>query len=581
MSPAQALRLLGLKPADDTTAIRRAYAAKLKAMDVDADPAGYAALRNARDSALRAAKARAKAAPELALDGQDAAGPEEDDALPRPWPYGAPSRPDLSRPDLPLLRPSDYPRAPVEAAKGLPATDLFLPAFPPAVERCFTGPPVLARTAELPPGAVSNARPDPALHALLHANTDESLGAAGLERANGWLREILAEAARAELNRHSRIEWWVADTLAATWPRSAPLLPPAAAAFGWESERGQLSERPAIAWLNARLRGFRFQTKVVEPGHRLHKAWAELHRPGRVTAMQRLRVKKGEVSELLRGVREHFPELEEHFDPQRVASWDAILYSGSEGSKGKYRIAWFAGILLIQAVRFLDPSKSNPEPPEGVFGPPAAVATADPDYDRIRDEAIIAAFGPGKTVTWLRESQATLSASFESRIRSARASGASADAAIATAVEFVNRTAFLVARQAKGDVQSDAMAIHLAYADAAAAAGPVPCMEVLRSHEIGAITVPASIHKRENALAAKLIEEGKLVPPNDIGATHARVPGALIGQVIATTGLSQKDVAAGLQETASPATNCKVKRALLRSTLKWQGPERTAIFRTV
>jgi len=359
--------------------------------------------------------------------------------------------------------------------------------------------------------------------------------------------------------------------------RSSLLLPPLA----WESERGQLSERTAIAWLNARLRGFRFQTDVVEPQHGLHKAWTELHRPGPVTAMQRLRIKKREVSELLRGVREHFPELEEHFDPQRVASWDAILYSGSGGSAWKYRGAWFALILLIQAARLLIPSGSTPDKPERLFAAPAALATADPDHDHIRDAAIVAAFGPAKTIAWLREGQASLAASFESRIRSVRARGASSEETIAAAVEFVNRTAFLVARLDKGDIQAEAMAVHLAYADAAALMGAAQCMDVLQYHEIHTITVPAAIRKRERALAAQLVDEGKLVPPLERGALQARVPGALVERVIASTGLGERDVAAGLQESASPATNCKVKRALLRSTLKWQGPERTAIFRTV
>lgn len=43
---------LDIDPTTDRSAIRKAYAARLKAMDVDADPAGFAALRAARDAAL-------------------------------------------------------------------------------------------------------------------------------------------------------------------------------------------------------------------------------------------------------------------------------------------------------------------------------------------------------------------------------------------------------------------------------------------------------------------------------------------------------------------------------------------------
>ncbi len=45
-------RTLGIEPTTDRSAIRRAYATRLRAMDVDADPAGFARLRDARDAAL-------------------------------------------------------------------------------------------------------------------------------------------------------------------------------------------------------------------------------------------------------------------------------------------------------------------------------------------------------------------------------------------------------------------------------------------------------------------------------------------------------------------------------------------------
>ena len=56
MTPAAALKRLGLAKGADVAAIRKAYAALFKAMDPDADPEGYARLRQARDVALRAAK---------------------------------------------------------------------------------------------------------------------------------------------------------------------------------------------------------------------------------------------------------------------------------------------------------------------------------------------------------------------------------------------------------------------------------------------------------------------------------------------------------------------------------------------
>ena len=58
-------RRLGIEPTADQGVIRRAYADALRAMDVDADVAGFAALRDARDTALAWARQQPKdAAPE-------------------------------------------------------------------------------------------------------------------------------------------------------------------------------------------------------------------------------------------------------------------------------------------------------------------------------------------------------------------------------------------------------------------------------------------------------------------------------------------------------------------------------------
>lgn len=44
--------LLGLEPGADRSAIRRAYADRLRAMDPEADPLAFQRLRDARDAAL-------------------------------------------------------------------------------------------------------------------------------------------------------------------------------------------------------------------------------------------------------------------------------------------------------------------------------------------------------------------------------------------------------------------------------------------------------------------------------------------------------------------------------------------------
>ena len=58
---------LGIAPTDDAAAIRRAYAARLKAVRPDADPQGFARLRNAYERALTKAETPVPVAPSTRL----------------------------------------------------------------------------------------------------------------------------------------------------------------------------------------------------------------------------------------------------------------------------------------------------------------------------------------------------------------------------------------------------------------------------------------------------------------------------------------------------------------------------------
>ncbi len=68
MTPSQAWNVLKIAKTPEVAAIRRAYAERLKAMDIDRDVDGYARLREARDAALRWARMQAKPAADEDFD---------------------------------------------------------------------------------------------------------------------------------------------------------------------------------------------------------------------------------------------------------------------------------------------------------------------------------------------------------------------------------------------------------------------------------------------------------------------------------------------------------------------------------
>lgn len=580
MTPSSALRTLGLPVGAEAGAIRKAYADRLRSLDVDADPDAYARLRQARDAALRAAKfAAAKLeAPvqELEPDEQHLLDTEGEPA--GQWAYAAPH--------LAIKAPLAGERviagqSPVaEPAVSTDPSVLHAPATLASSVAALAGPPVLALPAEADVTALRY--PDRELVRVLH--TDEDPGPAMTDaeeaRARRCLKMVLVDAAQADLSRHRQIEDWLSDLLAAMWPRSSPLLEATADAFGWENERGQLRERHSIGWLNARLRGIRFQDNVAEPDHPLHKAWVELRRPGWSSWLDRRRVRRTQIDQLLSGVRKHFPEVESHFDPQRVSSWEGGSSSPSANSGGFSFPYAIIAVLVFQIIRIGSQSwDSKPANPDGGYKLPVESASVDPDYDRILAAAVEEAFGKGSTIAWLREKQASLATTFEARLRASRSSGADESKAIEDAVALVRRLVYLDGRLAKGPVLVDAMRIHLGHMTAASKAGPDACLRYLASAQIGSEQLPADVRKQERQLAAQMVEQGALVDPRIDSSGNAAVPGELVGQVIEATGLPQDRVHLALQKKGTPAEQCAVTRALLRATLDWSGKGQTEILR--
>lgn len=686
---------LGIEPTTDQGAIRRAYADALRAMDVDADVAGFAALRDARDTVLAWARRQAAVDAEAQVTESAAAPADEPAFVPGTWPHAAP-RLDLPRSadGADVVAGEDHGR---DALVPAPA---FNPAQGPADAQFVMAQPTLG-PAQLPAGeqpveaaAVAAARrdgprADHALHALLlegpgtefglaeaeriragalidelvaqadaggvdlWARTEEWLAETlarawprsaplldGVARTFGWadrpattgdspavafliprlgtrplvrttrraedalftlllpeaggaspmteaqeaqalqeLAAVLEEARQAQVERSEEIETWLADLLVEAWPRSAPLLEPAAATFGWENERGTLHERPAVAYLNARLRGLRFADKVQDKSHPLHKAWRELTREG---TRKSLFAPRRQVRQLLDGVRANFPELEQHFNPTLVAAWEG----GNGGGLGR-NFGWMA-ILLIGLVRMViaiadyghDHPASAPQAPYETSVPAAPGQAPDTPFDPARDpvlaDTVHRLFGADLSYADLARRNPNLAQTLQANRRMT----ADAEQLARKAQTALNMRFFLAHLNAKSPRLDDLARWRLDQMAAARADGPDTCLSVAGGGDLPpGRTLPEAALARQQKLARAMLAAGELDAGRPQGTSRSyAIPGPMVDRVIALSQLPEARVRAAFHNQGSAADQCAVRIALIKAALAWQGTDRVAIL---
>lgn len=565
--------ILGIGATADAAAIRKAYAARLKAMDVDGDVEGFARLRQARDHALRLARNMAAAAhdPEEPEDGSDEPefGPSPE-APPR-WIYAAPElRGEWSGANL-TARPSepDQPAmlermawAAAAAREGVSGAGIPLTTIDPFTAPFLRGNHAADEALGLRPGE----SPAERLAILLDpesAEAAEPLSEAEARQALRALRNILDDAAQAQITRAQQIEDWLAEVLARGWPRSAPLLEDANAAFGWEREWAAHDARPGVAFLGARLRGYRFQQNVLRPGHRYHKAWNELVRPGEAGPLRMVRgPSQGDVEGLLRGIRNNFPELETHFAPERVASWER----GNPLAPG---LLVLLGLVVLGVVLMLAAG-------------PSGKTSLEHDTWNAMQAAVPEAFGEGHDSSWLWDKQPELAGLLNAQARNLLENGQDQDAVVRKAVEIVRGRSFLNGRElSDGDLDA-AMRLRLSQLNAARLQSDAACIHVRNTGVLdGTIPVADDLRERERAFATRLAEAGKLGKPQDHGERSALVPAGLIDQVVHATRLKRDVVKQAMSGKGDDAAGCAVTIALLDRTLAWNGENRREILMTL
>jgi len=288
---------LGIAKTDDETAIRRAYSARLKAIDEEVDRDAFLRLRAAYEQARRqaAAAVRPVAAPEE---------PPEADIDSRA--EGGEERPEPAGPAL--VEPSDGPpRATLEAEAG-------------ALERLLYG---------------EDSRE--AIFPEVRAITERMLAHPDLEL----------------IDRRTAVETWLAHTILRAVPRSNAMLDLAIVRFGWAEASQQWNCPPLVRAVLDRYRDAQiFDRTVRTPGATYYAPYrALLAAPN----PKRLRWRPGLVSEVetfLTAIDTRFPSLRTEFKAEDVAAWREHIRKAHETLLGRARLQARRGSAAVgRAVR--------------------------------------------------------------------------------------------------------------------------------------------------------------------------------------------------------------------------------------
>jgi hypothetical protein len=321
--------MLGLDRTDDVGEIRRAYARRLKATDVDADPAAFDALRQALERALAdAARLAGGQAPSPvpaferqaqapAIFFRRARTGKADPPAPAPKPPAVAEK----EPEVADIAPEVGDEAP--EVKDEPAPEA---ADAPAVEDRNARFVALNRLLFAGEGALP---PDPA-----------ALAAA--------VRAIVDHTDMDRVDHGAEVESWLAEALYHSIPRSDPVIPMAVAHFGWEAELGAARRRQLIALVAQRAEDLACIARLRKVEHRWHDAFVELSRPssGQIGFGDRVRFKP-EVAQLLNGLRIHYPDVERQLDAEQVTRWDRdIGRAGHIYLDRSDRISWYGWLAV-------------------------------------------------------------------------------------------------------------------------------------------------------------------------------------------------------------------------------------------
>lgn len=290
-------RTLGISATHDQTAIRRAYAARLRVTNPEDDPAGFQTLRGAYDQAMGLARRRAVA-----------------------------SQADLVAADV---MAASEPPEPAEA-------DGLLPTRPPVAVPVPPPPSVDERQR----GLDELDRLCGRLHGLV---TEEGVADHAAIRDAG--AAVLAAPALDEITVHGRVDAWLQSLIAYNIPRSDPLIDLAAAHFGWAQQAGRLQTSGAIEHILLRQDDIGYRRRLRSKDHFYNRPYRMLERPPRFRSplwRWTTITRENEVREFLRHLADAHPTIHADLNQETLTWWRERL-TGPRFSR------WSLSITLMAA----------------------------------------------------------------------------------------------------------------------------------------------------------------------------------------------------------------------------------------